>query len=103
MLSSADIPRFALGELLLSSFLAYWPRIAHELRNFDVVNVHGPASTMSDAFQRLSTAAEEAISLLGRGEQITLPVPRPTVSVWPPRCRGGSGRERFPMSEVCGV
>lgn len=55
VLSSTDIPRFALGELRLSSFLAYWPRIARELRNFDVVNVHGPAPTMSDAFLRLST------------------------------------------------
>ena len=55
VLSSADIPRLALGELRLSSFLAYWPRIARELRNFDVVNVHGPAPTMSDAFLRLST------------------------------------------------
>lgn len=54
VLSSADIPRFALGELRLSSFLAYWPRIARELRHFDVVNVHGPVPTMSDAFLRLS-------------------------------------------------
>lgn len=54
VLSSAEIPRFALGELRLSSFLAYWPRIARELRDFDVVNVHGPAPTISDAFLRLS-------------------------------------------------
>ena len=54
VLSSAQIPRLALGEFRLSSFLAYWPRIARELRNFDVVNVHGPVPTMSDAFLRLS-------------------------------------------------
>jgi len=54
VLSSAEIPRFALGELRLSSFVAYWPRIARELRDYDVVNIHGPAPTMSDAFLRLS-------------------------------------------------
>jgi hypothetical protein len=55
MLSPANIPRFAPGELRLSSLLAYWPPIARELRNFDVVNVRGPAPTMSDAFLRLPT------------------------------------------------
>jgi len=54
VLSSTQIPRFTLGEWRLSSFLAYWPRIARELRNFDAVNVHGPVPTMSDAFLRLS-------------------------------------------------
>ena len=54
VLSSVQIPRLAVGELRLSSFVAYWPRIARELRQFDVVNVHGPVPTMSDAFLRLS-------------------------------------------------
>jgi glycosyltransferase involved in cell wall biosynthesis len=54
VLSSTQIPRFTLGEWRLSSFLAYWPRIARELKHFDVVNVHGPVPTMSDAFLRLS-------------------------------------------------
>jgi glycosyltransferase involved in cell wall biosynthesis len=54
VLSSAQIPRFTVGEWRLSSFLAYWPRIARDLRNFDAVNVHGPVPTMSDAFLRLS-------------------------------------------------
>ena len=53
VLSSAQIPRLAVGELRLSSFLTFWPRIARELRHFDVVNVHGPVPTMSDAFLRL--------------------------------------------------
>jgi glycosyltransferase involved in cell wall biosynthesis len=56
VLSSVQIPRLAVGEWRLSSFLAYWPRIARELRHFDVVNVHGPVPTMSDAFLRLSNA-----------------------------------------------
>lgn len=54
VLSSVQIPRLAFGEWRLSSFLAYWPRISRELKYFDVVNVHGPAPTMSDAFLRLS-------------------------------------------------
>lgn len=54
VLSSAQIPRLTVGEWRLSSFLAYWPRIARELKHFDVVNVHGPVPTMSDAFLRLS-------------------------------------------------
>jgi len=54
VLSSTQIPRLTVGEWRLSSFLAYWPRIARQLKHFDVVNVHGPAPTMSDAFLRLS-------------------------------------------------
>jgi glycosyltransferase involved in cell wall biosynthesis len=52
--SSTQIPRVTVGEWRLSSFLAYWPRISRDLRNFDVVNVHGPVPTISDAFLRLS-------------------------------------------------
>lgn len=54
VLSSVQIRRFAFGEWRLSSFVVHWPRIARELRHFDVVNVHGPVPTMSDAFLRLS-------------------------------------------------
>jgi glycosyltransferase involved in cell wall biosynthesis len=54
VLSSVQIPRLAVGEWRLSSFVAHWPRMARELRHFDVVNVHGPVPTMSDAFLRLS-------------------------------------------------
>ena len=54
VLSSTQIPQVVVGEWRLSSFLAYWPRISRDLRNFDVANVHGPVSTMSDAFLRLS-------------------------------------------------
>ena len=54
VLSSVEIPRLTLGELRLSSFLAHWPRIARQLGQFDVVNLHGPVPTMSDAFLRLS-------------------------------------------------
>jgi glycosyltransferase involved in cell wall biosynthesis len=54
VLSSAQIPRVAIGEWRLSSFVAHWPRVARRLRHFDVVNLHGPVPTMSDAFLWLS-------------------------------------------------
>lgn len=54
VLSSTQIRRVAVGEWRLSSFVAHWPRIARRLGHFDVVNVHGPVPTMSDAFLWLS-------------------------------------------------
>lgn len=54
VLSSAQIPAFTLGEFRVSSFVARWPRIARRLGQFDVVNLHGPVPTLSDAFLKLS-------------------------------------------------
>jgi glycosyltransferase involved in cell wall biosynthesis len=54
VISSAQIRRVMFGEWRFSSFVAHWPRIARELRNFDVVNVHGPVPTISDVFLGLS-------------------------------------------------
>lgn len=54
VISCLQIGRVTLGEWRLSSFLAHWPRIARELRHFDVVNVHGPVPTMSDVFLSLA-------------------------------------------------
>lgn len=50
VLSCAQISRVAFGEWRVSSFFARWPRIARQLQHVDVVNVHGPVPTMSDAF-----------------------------------------------------
>jgi glycosyltransferase involved in cell wall biosynthesis len=65
VLSSAQIRRVAFGEWRLSSLVAHWPQIARQLRHFDVVNVHGPVPTMSDAFlwktSRLPAYARPAI------------------------------------------
>jgi rhamnosyl/mannosyltransferase len=52
--SSTQIPRITVGEWRPSSFLAYRPGISRDPGNFDVVNVHGPVPTISDAFLRLS-------------------------------------------------
>jgi glycosyltransferase involved in cell wall biosynthesis len=54
VISSAQIRRVMFGEWRFSSFVAHWPRIARELRNFDVVNIHGPVPTISDVFLGLS-------------------------------------------------
>ena len=54
VISSTQIRRVMFGEWRFSSFVAHWPRIARELRNFDVVNVHGPVPTISDVFLGLS-------------------------------------------------
>src|SRR6202034_1846133 len=53
-LSSTQISRGCFGPYPVAFFPAFWPRIARELRAFDVVNVHGPVPTMSDALLRLS-------------------------------------------------
>lgn len=50
VLSSREIPRWTLGEFRVSSFLAHWPSLARRLGDYDLVNVHGPVPTMSDAF-----------------------------------------------------
>ncbi len=55
VLSCAQIRRVAVGEWRVSSFVAHWPRIVRQLRHFDVVNVHGPVPTMSDAFLWLAS------------------------------------------------
>ena len=55
VLSSVQIPRITVGEWRFSSFAARWRRIARDLQDFDVVNVHGPIPTMSDVFLRQVT------------------------------------------------
>ncbi len=65
VLSCAQVRRIVLGEWRLSSLVAHWPWIVRQLRNFDVVNVHGPVPTMSDVFlwlaSRLPAHARPAI------------------------------------------
>lgn len=53
VLSSNEIRRWRFGEVRLSSFLARWPSISRRLNEYDIVNLHGPAPTMSDAFLAL--------------------------------------------------
>lgn len=53
VLSSNDIRRWTFGEARISSFIGRWPAVSRDLDRYDVVNVHGPAPTMSDAFLAL--------------------------------------------------
>lgn len=55
VLSSVQIPRVTVGEWRFSSFAAHWRRIARDLQEFDVVNIHGPIPTISDVFLRQVT------------------------------------------------
>lgn len=48
VLSSVEIPRLVLGEYRFSALAARWPGIARRMREYDVINLHGPVPTMSD-------------------------------------------------------
>jgi glycosyltransferase involved in cell wall biosynthesis len=54
VLSSTQIPRLVFGEWRFSSLAARWPAVARQLHQYDVINLHGPVPTMSDAFLVLS-------------------------------------------------
>lgn len=54
VISSTTLPRLCLDEFRFSSLVAYWPRIIREMRRYDVVNLHGPVPTFSDALLLLS-------------------------------------------------
>ena len=54
VISSTTLPRLCLDEFRFSSLVAYWPKIAREMRHYDLVNLHGPVPTFSDALLLLS-------------------------------------------------
>jgi glycosyltransferase involved in cell wall biosynthesis len=54
VLSSVQIPRVAIGEWRFSSLALWWPALARRLRDYDVINLHGPVPTMSDVFLALA-------------------------------------------------
>jgi glycosyltransferase involved in cell wall biosynthesis len=56
ILSSNEIRRWTMGEARISSFIGHWPTISRDLDRYDVINLHGPAPTMSDAFLALFRA-----------------------------------------------
>lgn len=53
VLSSVHIPRLVLGECRFSALAGYWPSISRRLKDYDVINLHGPVPTMSDVFLAL--------------------------------------------------
>ncbi|MFL5955284.1 MAG: glycosyltransferase [Gaiellaceae bacterium] len=50
VISAPEIPRWTHGEVRVSSLARRLPSIRNRLPNYDVVNVHGPTPTVSDAF-----------------------------------------------------
>jgi rhamnosyl/mannosyltransferase len=50
VVSSVQIPRLAVGEWRFSTLLLRWPAIARRFHRYDVINLHGPAPTISDVF-----------------------------------------------------
>src|ERR1035437_9159587 len=108
VLSCAQIRRVAFGEWRLSFFVAHWPQIVRLLRHVDVVNVHGPVPTMSDAFlwltSRLPSYARPAIvhthpSPLAppRGAR---PPPPSSPGPWPWGPRGSWPAPAFPPASI---
>ena len=45
-----DFPRLVRREIRISAFALFWPRFRRRLRDYDVVNIHGPVPTMSEVF-----------------------------------------------------
>lgn len=54
IISSVEMKRLVVGEFRLSSFVTHWPRLRRRLADYDVINLHGPVPTMSDAFLALA-------------------------------------------------
>ncbi|HET9656630.1 MAG TPA: glycosyltransferase family 4 protein [Kineosporiaceae bacterium] len=50
VLSSLQVPRMTMHEMRLSSLGMHWRRLAGGLPEYDLVNLHGPAPTVSDVF-----------------------------------------------------
>jgi rhamnosyl/mannosyltransferase len=61
VLSSVQIPRLVLGEYRFSALAAWWPSISRRLRDYDVVQLHGPVPTMSDVFLTLGAGRRAPI------------------------------------------
>lgn len=49
----ADVGRRELGEVRITGFVRKWPAVRAQLEECDVVHLHGPAPTLSDAFLAL--------------------------------------------------
>lgn len=53
VVTSADVGRRHLGEWRLTGLVRHWPALRRRLPDYDVVHLHGPAPTFSDAFLAL--------------------------------------------------
>ena len=50
VVTTAEVGRTQLGEVRLTGLARHWPRLRRRLDDYDVVHLHGPAPTFSDAF-----------------------------------------------------
>src|SRR6266508_2038158 len=48
IVSCVDVPRWSFGEFRFTGFAGRLPELARALESYDIVNVHGPAPTLSD-------------------------------------------------------
>ena len=53
VVSTAEVGRREIGEVRLTGLARHWPRLRRQLDDYDVVHLHGPAPTFSDAFLAL--------------------------------------------------
>jgi glycosyltransferase involved in cell wall biosynthesis len=53
LLTGADARSLTIGEFRFNSLASRWPAIGQTLSRYDIVNVHGPAPTISDAYLAL--------------------------------------------------
>jgi glycosyltransferase involved in cell wall biosynthesis len=51
--TAADVGRVSFGEIRLTGLVRHWPALMRDLGQYDVVNLHGPAPSFSDAFLAL--------------------------------------------------
>jgi rhamnosyl/mannosyltransferase len=51
--TAADVGRVSFGEFRLTGLVRHWPQLSRDLGHYDVVNLHGPAPSFSDAFLAL--------------------------------------------------
>jgi rhamnosyl/mannosyltransferase len=51
--TAADVGRVSFGEFRLTGLVRHWPQLQRDLGRYDVVNLHGPAPSFSDAFLAL--------------------------------------------------
>jgi len=51
--TAADVGRVSFGEFRLTGLVRHWPALLRDLDQYEVVNLHGPAPSFSDAFLAL--------------------------------------------------
>lgn len=85
VVSTADVGRVELGEIRLTGLARHWPRLRRRIRSYDVVHLHGPAPTFSDAFLalwRTVPARDRPALVYTHHSEIELAAARPLCSLY---------------------